>query len=93
MDRDETSGTGSCRATSSDQYRGEALQRIQQTQVALTYPPPDVREGLWFRWPVIGEVVCAGLLATGKDMCQAWNSGTVSTGEALGVGSSSTLPN
>ena len=28
-----------------------------------------------------------------KIMCQAWNSGTVGTGEALGVGSSTTLPN
>ena len=46
---------------------GEALRRIQQAQVAWTYPPPDVREGLWFRWPVIGQVVYAGLLATGED--------------------------
>lgn len=72
MDRDETCGTGSCRATSSDQYGGVALQRqeptwIQQTQVAFTYPPPDVQEGLWSRWHVIGEVVYAGSLATGKD--------------------------
>ena len=35
--------------------------------MAWTYPPPDVREGLWFRWPVIGQVVYAGLLATGED--------------------------
>ena len=28
-----------------------------------------------------------------KIMCQAWNFETVSTGEALGVSSSTTLPN
>ena len=73
MDRDETHGAGSSSATSSDQYGGHCRGRNPPGTSRLRWPrlihlcSPDVQEGLWSRWHLMGEVVYAGLLAAGKD--------------------------